>query len=269
MATQPAVKSDNPLQFYAHAQVDNMVRQGIRKKLGFSRDPKPVLPEMPPIYIYNVSDREHKWHQPGFTFFTIPACGEDEKYSAPIYWHEDGKKHEGIPGLVQYEYLKIDSTSWAIHQGEEIAAEIMNVGPGKQPENDLRKVGLFASRHNPPKPEEVAEAQRIFLAHLEELVKEGNFIHSQGQSKGPNGQMIGSEHLWAAKLLGQQTEWSRGVRQMVACPHCQCDMPANAAVHFGPGGCGGVIDPDRALEAGLIDQKKYDQIKAARAKRES
>lgn len=259
MSSRPAVTeiADKPFTTYTRAQVDKMVDMGMRKKLGFARDPKPNLPTLPPLYIFNVSDKEVRWHQPGFDFYTVPACSSDAEYSDPCI----------ISGLVQYEILEIDRTKWLIHNAEEVAQEILQIGAGKPPEQNLENFGLFRSWSNPPKPSEVAAAKKRFLGTLEAIVKDGNYIHSQGQKKGPDGLMIGSEHMWAANLLGQQTEWSKGARQMVPCPECQFDMPANASVHFGPGGCGAVIDAERAFASTLIDEKKYKQFMDAKKKK--
>jgi hypothetical protein len=256
-ANAPAV--DKPFNTYSRAQLDRIVAGASKKLMGFSRDPKPNLPAMPPLYIFNVSDREVKWTQAGFLPYTVPACAPDKDYSEPVYFYEGGEKHEGIPGIVPYEFLEIDRTKWAFHNAEEIAAEIMQIGAGHPPEQNLELRGLFRSWSNPPKPAEVQAAKKLFLGTLEGLVKEGNFIHAQGEKKGPDGQLIGSEHLWAAGLLGQTVEWSKGAKQMHDCPICSFPVPANAAVHYGPGGCGGVIDWDKAIAAGL--KKESDRPK--------
>lgn len=262
---RPAV--EKPFNTFNRVQLEQQIQKGLRKKMGFSRDPKPLeIPGVPPIYIFNVSDKVYNWTQPGFGFFTIPACGKDEDCSGPIY--EVGHQDEpGIKGVVNYEFLEIDKTKWAQHLGQEIAMEILGIGAGKTPEHNLENFGLFRSWSNPPKQSEIKAAKERFIATLEHIVKDGNAIYAQGEKRGPDGNMLSSEHKWAANLLGQQEPWSRTARQMIACPECQFDMPANASVHFGPGGCGAVIDPDRAFDAGLIDQKKYDQVMSARKKR--
>ena len=223
---------------------------------------------MPPIYIFNVSDKEYRWTQPGFGFFVIPACDRDADCSGPIYevGHQDTP---GIKGVVNYEFLEIDKTKWAQHLGEEIAMEILQIGAGKPPQQNLENFGLFRSWSNPPRPDEIRAAKDRFVSTLEAIVKDGNSIYAQGEKRSPDGSIIGSEHKWAATLLGQQEPWARTARQMVPCPECQFDMPANASVHFGQGGCGAVIDPQRAYDAGLIDEKKYNQVMKAREKKAS
>lgn len=257
------------------AQAQARIAADLKKKRGFARGIKPELPEQPPLYIFSVSDNGifktladgmYRWTQAGFQTFYVPPCPKDADYGPPIFWHDNGKKCEGIPGLIQFEHVKsIDiGTEWAIHRAEEVGAEIMRMGPGKPPHDSLENYGLFMSWDNPPKPEEVKIAQGKLTATLERLVKEGNLIYAQGEKKGTDGQMLGNEHFWAAAMLGQQEPWARGARKMVPCPHCQCDMPANAAVHYGPGGCGGVIDWDRAIEGGL--KKESERPKQAKGK---
>lgn len=244
------------------AQAQARVSAALKKKQGFTRAIRPQLPEMKPLYIYSVSDNgifktmadgTYGWTQPGFPWFYVPPCAEDAEHSEPVFYYEDGKKREGIPGLMQFEHVKsIDiGSEWAIHKAEELGAEIMRMGPGKPPQDGLDNYGLFMSWHNPPLPAEVKAAQQKLTTTLERLMKEGNLIYAQGEKKGLDGQMLGNEHFWAAQLLGQQEPWARGARKMLPCPHCGSDMPANAAVHYGPGGCGGVIDWPRAIEASL------------------
>jgi hypothetical protein len=268
MSSNPnPVQGDKPFNTFNRFQLEQQIQRGIQKKNGFRRDPPPIeVPGLARLFIFNVSDKEYRWTQPGFPFYVIPACGRDEQFSKPIY--ELGHQDEpGIKGIINYEFLEIDKTKWAQHLAEEIAMEIMGIGAGKPPEQNLENFGLFRSWSNPPKASEADAAKKRFLGTLEQIVKDGNKIYAQGEKRSPDGQIIGSEHIWAAGLLGQVEPWAKTAKQMIACPECQFDMPANASVHFGPGGCGAVIDLERALESGLIDQKKYDTISAARKRK--
>lgn len=264
MSTRPAAIVDKPFNTFNRVQLENLVQRGLRKKQGFARDPRPIeIPGVPRLYIFNVSDKEYKWTQPAFPFYVIPACAKDADCSGPIHelGHED---NPGIAGVINYEFLEIDKTKWAQHLAEELAMEILGIGAGKPPEANLENFGLFRSWSNPPKPSEVAAAKEKFIGTLEAIVKDGNKIFAMGEKRSPDGQTLSSEHIWAAGLLGQPEPWARNARQMIACPECGFDMPATASIHFGQGGCGAVIDAQRAFDSGLIDQKKFEQVMSAK-----
>jgi hypothetical protein len=259
---------DRPFNQFNRVQLEQQISKQIRKKMGFARDPRPIeIPGLQRLYIFNVSDKEYRWHQVGFPWYVVPACTKDGDHSAPIY--ELGKEDTpGIAGIVNYEFLEIDKTKWAQHLGEEVAMEIMSIGAGKPPQTNLENYGLFRSWSNPPKPSEVAAAKARFVETLEAIVRDGNDIHAQGEKKGLDGQMFSSEHRWAARLLGQSEPWARNARQMVTCPGCGNDMPAVASLHSErAGGCGYVVDPQRAFDDGMIDERKFKQVMVARERK--
>jgi hypothetical protein len=250
-----------PTQGWSHAQLQSYFSRDMKKKMGFTRDPAPMLPEKPLVYIYNVSPIGKKWHQAGFDFYYVPPCEPGNEVSEPIFRWKEGQKVYGIPEFVSYEYLKIDSTSWAVHLARELASEILEIGPGKMADTDLRNKGFFASYNNPPTAAEIKECKDRWHKTLANIVSEADLIHSQGQRKGPDGQLINEEHTRAAAILGQKRAWAQGVILNVTCPGCGYDVPSNAPMHLGPGGCGTVIDWDAAIERGLKTVEDYHKSK--------
>jgi hypothetical protein len=245
------------LNFRSRAQADQAIAQTMKKVLGFSRKRRPHLPATEPVYIYNVSDKEFVWKQPGFDRYVVPGCKRNQRVSEPCE----------ISGIVIEEYLKVDETELNMYNGEEIALEICQAGAGKQPQYDLRNLGVFISKNNPPSEEEVHEATNRLNATCENLVREGDRINSEGQSKaqgGVGGQMISGDMVWAAKRSGQGTAWSKATIKQIDCPFCGNSVPENAAVHFGNTGCGAVLDWNRAIAAGL--KKESDRPKEKQAK---
>src|SRR6185312_11848758 len=250
-----------PLTYRSKAQTDAMVANSMRKVLGFSRKKRTnfsqAMLDAGAVYIFNVSDREYKWHQAGFDYYTIPACPVDRDYSEPCK----------IPGIIEEEYLKVDSTELNTYEAPEIAMAIIGVGPGIRPENDLRQYGVFISRTNPPSKEEVAAAQERLLTTCTNLFREGNRIDREGQSRGQNGvggQMISGDMFWAAKVLGQNPNWSKNAQVMHECPACGGSVPAGAIVHFGANGCGAMVDTsaegwERAVQAGLKSRAQMEE----------
>lgn len=247
--------------YRSRAQTDAMVANSMRKVLGFSRKKRTNFSQnmldAGAVYIFNVSDKVFKWHQAGFDYYTISACSPDREYSEPCK----------IPGLVEEEYLKVDSTELNTYEAPEIAMAIIGVGPGIRPENDLRQYGVFISRTNPPSKEEVEEAQNRLLGTCTALFREGNRIDREGQSRGQNGvggQMISGDMFWAAKVLGQNPNWSKSTQVMHECPACGGAVPAGAIVHFGANGCGAMVDMsaegwERAVQAGLKTRSQMEE----------
>lgn len=243
------------LVYTSAAQVERMLAEKSRKLMGFSRKARPNLPNVPPLYVFNVSNKEYKWREPGFEQYIVPACKDGEEYSTPCM----------IPGIVIEEVLIVDKTELNMYNAEEIAMAIFHAGPGMRPQGDLRKFGLFVSRTNPPSDEDVAHAQHLLMQTCEALVADGDRIHAEGQSKGLGGQMITDEHRWAAKQAKQEREWSKGIVPMKECPVCHRPVARSAAVHLPWSECGAVLDWDKAIAAGL--KKEEDRPVPAHARK--
>jgi len=248
-----------PIIYQSAAVAERSLHAAMKMLHGFSRKARTAFPETASLYIFNVSNRTWKWREPGFEMYTVLPCEEGQEVSPPCK----------IPGIVTEEYLDGDKTELNHYNAGEIAAAIMGFGPGFRPDADLRQFGVFASRTNPPLNSEVAEAKRRLVETCESLLKEGDMIHSQGQAKGPGGQMLNELHAWAAKVLRQTRDWSKSSTMMVDCPFCSNPVAATAAVHFGVNGCGAVLNWDRAIASGLKkeeDRPVATNVKAAKAK---
>lgn len=241
---EAGIVGSSGLKFMPRAQVERAIAAKSRKLNGFARKAMPTLPSLsrPAMYIFNLSDKEFKWHQAGFGFYVVPACKPNQEISEPCV----------IMETTPHEYLKIDASEFEFYDAGEMAMAIMNIGPGILPSADLRQYGVFVSEHNPPLPGEVAEARARLDGTWNRLLAEGDRIYAEGQTKGINGQMIEDDMKWAARKTGQtqNREWVKGVKKMVDCPYCQNPVSVEAIVHFGQNGCGGVLPFEGSIEKG-------------------
>ena len=230
----------NDVGYVSHAVAERHVSQAMRKLNGFTRTPNPLTkmpPNLPRLYIFNVSNQSYETQMTAMhdgkgslpNRMVVPACPEGKEVSEPLV----------IEGMYAHEYLKIDSTEWAIHNGEEIAYEVLQEGPGKNPDYGLKKRGVFISRSNPPLKEEIAEARKRWCGTCDELIAEADTIMAQGQTRGPNGNMISEDHKRAVKYRGQVRTFIQPTQQMKTCPSCGDMVRDGIAIHIA---CGAILD---------------------------
>jgi hypothetical protein len=237
----PTPEICGPLRYQSRAQAENSVMSKMARLMGFKRKQAAHFPKQVPVYIFNISDQELVWREPGFERYVVPACEAGKPYSKPCV----------IPGIVSEEYLSDRSTEFNYYNGVEIAYAILKTGPGmKQTLSEINK-GFFLSASNPPKHEELAEAVRLYSIYCDALIDEADRIMAEGESKGMNGQQINASHKRALAYRRQTRNWGRAIVEMVDCPMCSGPVAKGAAIHSGPNGCGAVIDFDKAIEFGL------------------
>ena len=156
------------------------------------------------------------------------------------------------------ETLVIDSTRWDLYNGEEIAYEIIRKGPGKHPDLNLEKRGVFISRNCPPKPEEIALAHERWGQTCDELIADGDAIMAQGPTKGLEGNMISLDHKRAARYRGQVRDYNRPIQQMKSCPSCGDNVRDGIAIHVA---CGAILDEDKYQLMHPDYVKRADRVK--------
>lgn len=237
----PPPETCGPIRYESHAQAQSSIMSKMARLMGFRRKTRPILPEAAPIYIFNISDQELAWQEPGFPRLVVPACQAGKEFSKPLR----------IEGIVLEEYLEDRSTEFNVYNGVEIAYAVLKIGPGMKKTLDLTDKGFFMSRSNPPSAPQLAEAKAKYLQNCQLLLNEADRIIASGESKGLNGQMINETHKRAAAYLKQTREWNKSQVEMMDCPGCQQPIPKVTAVHGGQWGCGAVLDWNKAISLGL------------------
>jgi len=238
----PSPEQCGPIRYESYAQAQNSIMSKVARLMGFKRKIAPNFPKTAPLYIFNISDQELVWREPGFPRFVVPACEKGQPYSKPLV----------LPGIISEEYLDDASTEFNHYNAVEIAYAILKIGPGMKHTLDMTNKGYFMSETNPPPAPRLAEAQAKYNIFCDQLIKEADAIMAQGESKGPNGQMLNESHYRALAYRKQQRDWGRGTVEMVDCPGCQQPVPKGAKVHS----CGAVLDWKGAVDLGI--KKKED-----------
>lgn len=234
----PSAEQCGPIRYESYAQAQNSIMSKVARLMGFKRKIAPNFPKTEPLYIFNISDQELVWREPGFPRYVVPACEKGKPFSDPLV----------IPGIVSEEYLDDSSTEFNHYNAVEIGYAILKIGPGMKATLDLTNKGYFMSDTNPPHPSRLAEAQAKYNIFCDQLIKEADSIMAQGEKTGPNGQMLNESHYRALAYRKQTRDWGKGTVEMVDCPMCYQPVPKGAAIHAA---CGAVIDWRKAVEHGI------------------
>lgn len=219
-----------------------------------------------PVFIFNIFNREYHLELGNFGRVRIPACAPGERYAGPV-------AYGGVPyvqGLLPAEFDQGNGDGqmgvvW--ERGEDVARDIVGIG-SSFPElslytTDRSHWGVFISTHatreNPvPSDAEIEEAKKKLTAMMMKWFDDGQRLAKEGHID-----RIGPNHREAAQFLNQKVEWSAKSIPMGVCPGCAEPLRPGAIWHE----CGAIIDPDKALENGIISQEKYDGMMAAKKRR--
>lgn len=206
-----------------------------RKLFGFTRKQLPPnLPTEPYTYIYSVSEYgDLAPIGPGFPTFEVKACPPNEDYGPPCV----------VKALYFQEEAQVDKTEFNPHTSQQIIDAILRVGPGMTATVDRGRIGWFASKHNPPLPEEVERAVQVYTQECKRLLAEGNTYASAGRLS-----EINETHRRAANYLRQKVDWDKRVLKMVDCCVCGEAIKEGTILHAPPQGCG-AVQPGRWPDA--------------------
>ena len=193
-----------------------------KKLYGFSRKQLPPgIPSEPRVWLFSVSEYgETISLGAGFgETWEIKPCPEGKDYGPacgvkPIYFQEE---------------VVVDKTEHTPFTDVQIVKCLMKQGAGLNASLDRRRVGWFVSYENPPRPEAVAEAKRIYSAECKRLVEEGNKKSRSGKKE--DFDEINEENRRAAKFLKQNVDWDKAVSKMIDCPRCGEPVKEGIVVH--------------------------------------
>lgn len=199
------------------------------------------LSEDSKIYIYNVGPWPQQRLLGSLGTYIVRECPDGKEYGEPVE----------LPGIVSELYpINEGEYKRTMEDGMAIAMQILGVGPFLSPHNSFVPYGVFISRSNPPKKEEILEAKKNLRQKFLELVAEADLAFSQGPKMAE--ETIRPEtHYVAARAL-RKTE--------AECPWLRnSQLPAERAECPG---CGTVykIGIIKCRDCGFIlDKRKYDE----------
>lgn len=197
------------------------------------------LSEKSKVYIFNVGPWAQTQSCGSLGVKHIPACPEGKDYSEPLVLDglmiERYPLREGTMDLLMHK----NATGWNV-AGEIIGAKGT---PHTLPGNSLEKYGIFRSRSNPPKKEEIAEARKNLNRHLNMLVNEARSAAAQGQ-KAAEDTIRPDQHIRAGIMLGLDPQvelWMNSAIPQVKREKCEaCGKPYETGQMIC--GCGFILD---------------------------
>lgn len=255
MATAPLIES--PAQAVKNAIAANNAR---RRAPG---DHERMKESLPPVFVFNVSDREFKVPLGSQGLFVIPACKPGQRFAGPV--SHGGKPY--ITGILPLDFDQGDANGrmGIFHDfGKEVAEDVVGIGsssPGLSLHTTNREwwgvfISATATRDNPvPSDGEIEQARAKLMQTAMLWFNDGMRVAKTGKLD-----QIISNHRWAAEFTNQKVDWAGKAIPMENCPGCQEPIKPGVKVH----GCGTVIDPEGALALGMITQERYDAMMGAR-----
>jgi hypothetical protein len=238
------------------------------------------LPRMYPIqrfvYIYSVARRDFEKKHYYFNG-TLRGCKVNDRF---VLCHSIADPPQQLSADAERGGRRVEVEPRA-EAGWRVAIDILNPNnPGLDPylkltpqqaalyatgQNvDLIKYGLFPSLHNPPLEEEILRAEQArdaeYLALWNEALQEHE-TNPQGFRLWLRNHPDVSE---AGRSLGMEADWLTTPVSKMACPNCGDVIRAGIAFHKSSTGVLCIIDRERAIKAGAIQEEKINRERPIR-----
>jgi len=213
---------------------------------------------LPPLYIFNIYQKQ--WDVPlgGLGTFHIPACQEGKPCSEPLK----------VKGMNRDEYDLGDGNghmSWNVITGEDLAKSIVGLDSGSPAlgtfTTNREWWGVFISRNDVPSEAELAEAQKKLTALMTLYLEQGDALAAQGKPGD-----IGPNERKAAQFLNQKRAWAQLPEKMDSCPGC--GEPIKPGV-IKCKECGAILDMEKAASLGMLTENQLAAMLSAREPKET
>lgn len=227
----------------------SLMHTNAKRLFGFTRKRSPQgMPTEPKTYIYSVTAYGAACNLgAGFPTYIIHPCPPNQDHGEACV----------IDPVNFLEEAKVDQTEHTFLSGQDIANEILKIGPAMQASWDKRvNSGWFVSAHNPPLKGEIAQAKNLFSQHAKKLVEEANRYAASNKLT-----EINQSHRYASLWRGEKVEWDKPSRKMVACVGCQENILEGSIIHAVPY-CG-AIQPGKWPEAIANGMRTPEQLRMA------
>src|ERR1700723_863620 len=200
------------------------------------------------IYVYSVSDYEHKIEKPWFHGTKIlkgKKSGEDYTVVMSI-------PH---PLMLPKEDFNSNTIDFVPTSGMAIVNDILNPDNDISGSNNLARRGVFYSMTNPPKPEEVKAAVGKMETHFRGLLEKARVLELSNPKE--LNELLTAEYHQAAEYFGEENlSWHKKQTRPVACPNCGESIKAGIAFHRDASGDLCILDWGRALKAGKATREQ-------------
>lgn len=188
--------------------------------------------------------------------YALPYRKPGERYG---FLHiDDANDRERIPDPDKKERDKFTDNPMP---GEKIAKCLMQ---GDDPQNNLARIGFFVTPNETPTEEELAAAEKRQRASFMQIIH----ITDQKWMTSKDPKSITALERIAAQTLGLEKEWAPKNLDLIACPGCGVQVAPTVAVHsLGLGGCGAILDREKAIALGMMQQASRPADAPARRRR--
>lgn len=123
--------------------------------------------------------------------------------------------------------------------------------------------GIFPSPNEIPTEAELKRAEDCLLRRRRWLVAEAKKLAAKS-TKDLNEFLDSNPQVHEAMdFLGQTAPWHQENNMKLSCPNCGDEIKEGLAFHKSSTGVLCILDPLRAMKAGAINQKKYEELTAA------
>lgn len=189
-------------------------------------------------YLFNIYRREFNINLGTCGQYHIPACPEGREWV---------RSPNVIPGTIEDIYPHFsDSEEYRCRPtpAEDVIKGILGTD---RPEEDITKMGVFASNSSKPSPKELADAKANLVPNLKKQIALADKFYASADS-GERQSVYDSKFFDAVRYLNVKKPWVSEAAEMTVCPFCSIAVSPMAAI------CSGCNQ--------VIDQARFDSIKA-------
>jgi hypothetical protein len=223
-----------------------ITREGRATRNPWQKDalPKEITDAPVEWYIYNIGPIKQIINAGSMGQYILFPPSEGQAYSKPIEirrymidWADQG----------DYKQKPI------IMDGADVAREWVTPN-GEKGNTDLRNWGVFASRHNPPKPEEIAQAEALLRVTLDRLIAQADALYADPTKRG----QITDVYRTAARIRHAERPWCAESKPMGRCDGCGRGVELDIAKCS----CGAILNWEKARKLRLVSKEEYDEAVA-------
>lgn len=226
------------------------------------------------VYLYTTSRREFIVQQPPLIpYLVIPACKDSEEYKFvysipyPMYQIERDPDKQNEARVYPHEAERV-AQSICNPDNASLNQDYVNPRPTAVGVN-LNAQGVFWSKNNPPKPEEIEAARKRIDKYYRGLLETARTLEVSNPKELET--LLNQDYHMAAEYAYEkfpgyrEIPWHPRQLEKVECPNCgERVKNRKLAYHINAAGLVCVIDPKRAADA-LMGQEQGRTTKSSRS----
>ena len=231
-----------------------MTHEEMMARGGVRRDGAPQIqhidPRMlagDPTYIFNIYSIDHGMRNTGTTgTYYVGPCPEGQAYY---------RSPTPVPAVVQDIYPhfgeKEEYRALAV-PGDDIVAAVLGISPGQNPDDDITRFGVFASKNKTPSKQELDAARAKLITELQRQVRVADQLYADADAD-MRKSAFDNKFFKAARFLNVRNKpWLMENAEVSTCKWCGAD-----------------VRPDVPMCPGchkIINKALYDRMEAEQSK---